>query len=71
MNKPHWQKQHEGWEEDFLFYKWQRWFFLGFVIKHPTDKRYPETATLLDKLIAAEQKKFKQIYGVKFPIDKI
>ena len=69
MPKPHWEKLHDWCRDDFRDWKWHRWVMLGMLIKNPGHAGLIEAVKLLDKLIASEQKKYKSIYGTKFPMD--
>lgn len=71
MNKPHWEKLHDGWESDFKFWYEQRLFFVGMARKYPSDKRWHEIIKGLEKIIRQEQKRYKEIYGTRFNINRI
>lgn len=71
MNKPHYQKLHDAWAEDFIFFGSQRDFFIRTAIKHPGDTKWHEIIDNLKKLIGAEQKKYKNLYGERWKMKNI
>ena len=62
----HWEKLHDGWVSDFKFWLEQKKFFVAMARKHPGEKRWHDVIRNLEKLIAREQKKYKDIYGTRF-----
>lgn len=71
MSKPHWEKLHDGWVSDFKFWVEQKSFFVEMARKHPGEKRWHEVIKGLEKLISREQKRYKEIYGVRFNINRV
>ena len=63
MNKPHWQKLHDCWQEDFHFWLSQRWLFVKLRRKHPENNLFLREIKGLDKVIKVEQGRYRAIYG--------
>lgn len=71
MPKPHNQKLHDCWAEDFIFFKQQKDFFIQTATKHPGDTRWHEIIVGLKKLIKVEQSRYKEIYGEVFKMRNV
>lgn len=71
MNKPHWQKLHDWWVEDFKDFVSQKLFFLGLLRKHPGDASYITTVKGIEKVIEGHQKAYKKLYGTRFNLNRV
>ncbi len=71
MTKPHWQKLHDGWVSDFMFWLEQRWFFIKLLRKHPGNKQYMTIIRSVEVAINDCQKAYKKIYGTRFNVRDI
>lgn len=64
--KLHWEKLHDGWQEDFKDWAYLRKRFIELQRKHPDSPIFIDTIKLIDKLIQTEQRRYKEIYGTRF-----
>jgi len=68
---PNWKFLHDNWAQDFIFYKKQQDFFVLMARKHPGDKRWHNIIDNIKRLIRAEKKCYKKIYGEVFKITNL
>ena len=68
IDKPHHQKLHDWWAEDFIFWKAQHAFFVAIAQKHPGITAWHEIISGLNKLVIIEQRRYKRVYGESFKL---
>ena len=71
MTKPHWQKQHEYWVEDFRFLLEERWAFVRLQRHHTDNTFFIPSIKLVDTAIKQMQRNYKKIYGTFFNVRDI
>lgn len=71
MNKPHWEKLHDSWCDDFRFWIGQRWAFILMLRKHPNHVGFKMVIKHLDLLINKLQIVYKGLYGTRFNTKEI
>ena len=69
--KPHWQKQHDYWIEDFRFLIEERWAFVQLQRHHTADMFFIPSIKRVDMTIKKTQRNYKKIYGTFFNVRDI
>lgn len=69
--KPHWQKLHDWWKDDFKVLVDEREFFCELLVKHPGEPLYIDTVKDIDKCIQSYQRKYKKLYGKRFNLRRV